>query len=64
MDLSVLFKATIKGVRSRLKSQGQLPDGDKDRIMSHSRHKTEFATKAKDVVNRINGKVLSVNNLV
>ncbi|XP_046337399.2 syntaxin-18-like [Haliotis rufescens] len=52
MDITNLFKATVKAVKSRNKVIGE-PDNDKSTILSTKRKKGDFEVKAKDVVNTI-----------
>ena len=49
-DITNLFKATIKTVKSRNKALNIGHDNDKNRILVTSRPKTDFAIKAKSVV--------------
>lgn len=53
MDVTPLFKACVKTVKTRNKALGlsTIPDNDKNRILGKA--KTEFATKAKEVVSYI-----------
>lgn len=50
MDITNLFKATVKTVRIKQKAHGLLGDGGKNDILSRPRTKGEFAVKAKNVV--------------
>ena len=49
MDVTNVFKATVKAVKSRNKALGE-PDNDKSSILNTARHKGDFEMKAKDVV--------------
>ncbi|KAK6185340.1 hypothetical protein SNE40_007594 [Patella caerulea] len=53
VDVTNLFKATVKSVKSRNKLSGENGSGDKSSILGHTRKKGDFETKAKDVVSNI-----------
>lgn len=50
MDITALFKASVKTARLRNKS---LPPPDKNRILSRSANRSEFTIKTKDICNQI-----------
>ncbi|CAH1797127.1 unnamed protein product [Owenia fusiformis] len=50
-DITNLFKATVKAVKTRQKSQGL--EIDKNHIFPHAKVKTEFSKKSKEVINSI-----------
>ncbi|XP_074640339.1 syntaxin-18-like [Tubulanus polymorphus] len=56
-DITNLFKATVKAVRSRQKAQNKQKDAEKNHQQHHifptSRQKSEFSQKAKDLVGNI-----------
>ena len=49
-DITALFKASVKTVRTRNKALGVGKDNGKSSILSHGKHKTDFAIKSRDVV--------------
>ncbi|XP_013392995.1 syntaxin-18 isoform X1 [Lingula anatina] len=53
MEITSLFRATVKTVRMRQKSQGLLAENDKTNILPKAKPKTCFESKAKDVVSSI-----------
>ncbi|XP_038046497.1 syntaxin-18-like [Patiria miniata] len=52
-DITSLFKASVKTVRTRNKGLGSGKEAGNSSILSHARNKTEFAIKARDVANTI-----------
>ncbi len=50
MDVTNLFKATVKAVKSRNKILGEGIDNDKSTILTSKRKRGDFEVKAKDVV--------------
>ncbi|XP_071946797.1 syntaxin-18-like [Antedon mediterranea] len=50
MDITALFKASVKTVRTRNKALGTGQDNLKSSILKSSRPKTEFSTKSKEMV--------------
>lgn len=60
-DITNVFKATVKAVKSRQKSQGNGPRGDVlTNILPTSKHRGDFETKAGEVVRNINHYVATV----
>uniref|UniRef100_A0A1B6LMT0 Syntaxin-18 n=1 Tax=Graphocephala atropunctata TaxID=36148 RepID=A0A1B6LMT0_9HEMI len=55
MDTTLLFRASVKTIRSRNKALGvNLPESDKNRILSsHKTKHSEFTSQAKDVLSQI-----------
>lgn len=55
MDITLLFKACVKTIRTRNKALGvNLPEADKNRILHTQKTKhSEFTYKAKDLLNQI-----------
>ncbi|XP_022080569.1 syntaxin-18-like [Acanthaster planci] len=52
-DITSLFKASVKTVRTRNKGLVGGKEAGNSSILSHARNKTEFATRARDVANNI-----------
>ncbi|ESO95012.1 hypothetical protein LOTGIDRAFT_117319 [Lottia gigantea] len=53
VDVTNLFKATVKSVKSRNKAIGENAVNDKQNILSRSRQKGDFESKAKEVITNI-----------
>ena len=49
-DITQLFKASVKTVRTRNKALGVGKENAKSNILNHGKHKTDFAVKSRDVV--------------
>lgn len=52
MDITLLFKACVKTMRTRNRAFGVISEGDKNRIL-RTQQKSEFSIKAKEVVSQI-----------
>lgn len=50
VDITLLFKASVKTVKTRNKAMGVVFDSPKDEIFKKSRPKNGFSLKAKEVV--------------
>lgn len=53
MDITSLFKACVKTIRTRNKAFGLLGDLDKSRLFPQTHHKNDFTVRAKEVVAQI-----------
>ena len=60
VDITLLFKASVKTVKTRNKAMGVGFDSTKDEIFKRSKTKHGFSPKAKEVVSSVEGLKLLV----
>ncbi|KAF5890332.1 syntaxin-18, partial [Clarias magur] len=53
VDITLLFKASVKTVKTRNKALGVGPESAKDELVRRNRPKNSFSCKAKDVISNI-----------